>query len=40
MRSPPSVGDRFLVNSSPAMEQIYEHAPDSKDIYRPAAEAV
>jgi hypothetical protein len=40
MRSPPYAGDRFLVNSSPAPEQIYEHPPNSKDIYYPAAEAV
>jgi hypothetical protein len=40
MRSLPCAGDRFLVNSSPAMEQIYEHRPNSKDIYYPAAEAV
>jgi hypothetical protein len=40
MRSPPCAGDRFLVNSSPAMEQIYEHRPNSKDIHYPAAETV
>jgi hypothetical protein len=40
MRSPPCGGDRFIVNFSPAMEQIYEHRPNSKDIYYPAAEAV
>jgi len=33
-------GDCFLVNSSPAMEQIHERPPNSKDIYYPAAEAV
>jgi len=40
MRSPPCAGDRFLVSSSPATEQIYEHPPNSMDIYYPAAEAV
>jgi hypothetical protein len=40
MRSPPCVGDRFLVSSSPVREQIYEHPPNSKDFYYPAAEAV
>jgi hypothetical protein len=40
MRSPLCAGDRFLVDSSPALEQIYEHRPNSKDIYYPAAEAV
>jgi len=40
MRSPPCAGDCFLVNSSPAMEQIHERPPNSKDIYYPAAEAV
>ena len=40
MRLPPCTSDRFLVNSSPAMEQIYEHRPNSKDIYHPAADAV
>jgi hypothetical protein len=33
-------GRPFLVNSSPAMEQIHVHRPNSKDIYYPAAEAV
>jgi len=40
MRSLPCAGDRFLVDSSPVTEQIYEHPPNSKDIYYPAAEAV
>jgi hypothetical protein len=40
MRSPPGAGDCFLVNSSPAMEQIHERPPNFKDIYYPAAEAV
>ena len=37
MPSLPCAGDRFLVNSSATGEQIYEHSPNAKDIYCPAA---